>query len=373
MNIRPSHFLRNTTLAVAAAMALAGPTGSAAPAAVAAQQGYAPRAEAVAGRAGDDSLAAKGAGSARLQGSLTGLLSVAGLPPVAGALELSREALVFHPHDASDAVGESVIYPLYFVRRTPDGAARRRSAVTLLGVAGDSASPVYLFHLDGGVFETAEPGVLAELAEGPVWLDSLGATRLDAGTPLVDPRDTVAVRTTLDTLIGGAYADSLFQLFGRPERPVGLVGTRGASAARLGEYIASRDSLSLSPDRMTSAAQLRHTLAHELAHRWQRRAAATVRTLWRGVGPITDSLRYGYGHPSEQQAEAVAFAIHFLQTTARPAAARGGPELLTAYERLVPGTRAMAAWLLARPLYARHPLASRLLAGATLDGFEGTE
>ena len=61
--------------------------------------------------------------------------------------------------------------------------------------------------------------------------------------------------------------------------------------------------------------QLRHTLAHELAHRWQAHAGGQLAVLWRGVPAIRDPKRYGYDDVSEHQAEAAAFAVHFLLTT----------------------------------------------------------
>ena len=157
----------------------------------------------------------------------------------------------------------------------------------------------------------------------------------------------------------------MFRLFGTPRRPLGLVGERGQRAGRLGEFIASRDSISLSPARMTYPAQLRHALAHELAHRWQQAMPDEMKELWRGVGPIQDSLRYGFGDDQEHQAEAVAFAVHFLQTTAAPdLPTDAAMDLLQAYERLVPGTDIMARRLVAQPVYRYHPLASTLLAPA---------
>jgi hypothetical protein len=351
--------LRCTALAVSLAFA----ARAAAPAAMpvgeaAAGRGYAPLAPAAdSTRRLVDSLDLHAGGMARFGGSLQGLLSIAGLPPVRGELELSPEALVFRPSNAGGAP-DRLTYPLYQERRTPDGVVTRRSAVTLYDLAGTAAAPVYLFHLDGAVFETTAPGALAELADEPAWLDSLGRARLEPGRPLVAPTDTAAIHATIDSLAGGAYADSLYRVFGRPARPIGLVGDRGKSAGRLGEYIGSRDSVSLAPQRMTTPAQLRHSFAHELAHRWQRNAPHALRTLWREVAPIRDSLRYGFGNRSEQQAEALAFAVHFLQATAAPSGQpRSDAELLEAYERLVPGTRVMTEWLLAQPLYAEHPLA----------------
>jgi hypothetical protein len=161
---------------------------------------------------------------------------------------------------------------------------------------------------------------------------------------------------TARNITTGAYADTLYALFGNPELPVGLVGPRGRKAGRLGEYIGSRDSLALDPGRMMGTAQLRHTLAHELGHRWQSRAPAQLATLWKGVAPIRDPRRYGHGSVPEHQAEAIAFAVDFLQNTSAGEAPGNSISLLDHYELLVPGTRTMARYLAMQPIYTKHPL-----------------
>jgi hypothetical protein len=115
---------------------------------------------------------------------------------------------------------------------------------------------------------------------------------------------------------------------------------------------------------MMDEAQLRHALAHELGHRWQARAPAQLATLWSGVPAIRDPKRYGYGEQSEHQAEAIAFAINFLQT---PAVTEEAPAtsmaLLDHYDLLVPGTRTLVRYLALQPLYQQHPLRSLLTTG----------
>jgi hypothetical protein len=296
----------------------------------------------------------------RAAGSRQGLLSIGGLPPVPGTISLAGGSLIFQPAEG----GTPVAYPLYR-SGVWDGRSSRRPTVTLLGVDREHTDAVYLFHLDGGVLETASPGVLQELVQEPTRVDSLGEAWATDRVALVDPRDTVAQLSAVRTLAATAYADSMFRLFGTPARPLGLVGERGQRAGRLGEFIASRDSISLSPARMTQPAQLRHALAHELAHRWQRAMPDELSDLWQGVPPIGDSLRYGFGNEQEHQAEAAAFAVHFLQTTAAPdLPSDAAMDLLRAYERLVPGTEIMARRLVAQPIYRFHPLASLLLAPA---------
>jgi hypothetical protein len=227
-----------------------------------------------------------------------------------------------------------------------------------------NSRPVYVFRVDAGVFETDAPGHLLEVATHPLWLDSLAPTEWAADRPLVSSADTSALWATARNIMASAYADSLYALFGTPRARVGLMGPIGRAAGRLGEYIGSRDSLALDPARMTGTAQLRHTLAHELGHRWQGRAPAQVAALWSGIAPIRDPKRYGYGNRTEHQAEAIAFAINFLQTTAsgsEPVAS--SITLLDHYELLVPGTRTMVRYLALQPVYRAHPLARLLTTG----------
>jgi hypothetical protein len=182
--------------------------------------------------------------------------------------------------------------------------------------------------------------------------------------PLVGSADAATLRTMVRAMERSRYADSLYSLFGRPRAAMGLIGKLGRAAGRLGEYIGRRDSLALDPARMTGMTQLRHTVAHELGHRWQSVAPDQVATLWAGVSPIRDAKRYGYGNPSEHQAEAIAFAVNFLQTTAPGGdPAMASLALLDHYELLVPGTRTMVRYLALQPLYRNHPLRKLLTTG----------
>jgi hypothetical protein len=224
----------------------------------------------------------------------------------------------------------------------------------------------YIFRIDTGVFETDLPGPLLVLATRGVASKHHRVMSGQVAPTLMNAADPAALRNKAREIALSSYADSLYALFGRPRADVGLIGERGRRAGRLGEYIASRDSMALDPGRMIGEVQLRHTLAHELGHRWQARAKAQIAMLWAGVSPIRDPKRYGYGDQSEHQAEAIAFAVSFLQTTA-PATE---PEarslrLLDHYELLVPGTRVMVRYLALQPLYRNHPLRSLLTTGRT--------
>ena len=287
-----------------------------------------------------------------------GYLSDRGLPPREGEFTLTDSGLVFR-----EVGGTVTRFPLVGPLRH-SGARRRAPTVSLAYTDRANGRPTYLFRIDAGVFETESPGPLLEVAAHPDWLDSLAPGEWPAAAPLVDAADSAGVRRTTRRLATSAYADTLYALFGKPRAPIGLIGRRGQKAGRLGEYIAAPDSLALDPGRMTGNAQLRHALAHELAHRWQARAPTQLETLWWGVSPIRDPRRYGFGNQTEHQAEAIAFAINFLQTTAgldRPASS--ALTLLDHYELLVPGTRTMVRYLSLQPIYQRHPLRSLLTTG----------
>lgn len=290
---------------------------------------------------------------------IPGYLSAHGLPPVPGQFAVTDTGLVFHSAD-----GSASIFPLVGPLRTNGQRQWRPSTVSLAYVDEARGRPVYLFRIDAGVFETDDPGPLLEVAAHPVWLDSLKPTEWTRERPLVSGADSASLWKMARAITTGAFADSLYALFGQPRAAIGLVGRRGRIAGRLGEYIASRDSLALDPARMTGQTQLRHTLAHELGHRWQMRSRTQLRVLWSRVPPIRDPKRYGYGDPAEHQAEAIAFAINFLQTTAsRSETSESSLTLLDRYELLVPGTRTMARYLSRQPLYRNHPLHSLLSTG----------
>jgi hypothetical protein len=265
-----------------------------------------------------------------------GYLSSWGLPPVQGHFTVSDSALVFHSSEGT--------------------TSRWSPSVSLAYVDRDQGRNHYLFRIDAGVFETDAPGVLLRLAGSR---EVAGARA--ASEPSSVPSGSAVTAKTTEEIATSAYADTLYRLFGRPRAPLGLVGPRGQRAGRLGEYIAARDSLALDPRRMTGEAQLRHAMAHELGHRWQSRARTQLAVLWADVPSIRDPKRYGYGERAEHQAEAIAFAVHYLQTTS---GRRGTPQawhsLLDHYELLVPGTRTMVRHLALQPVYRGHPLRSEL-------------
>jgi hypothetical protein len=289
-----------------------------------------------------------------------GYLSARGLPPVHGRFTVTDSGLVFR-----SAAGVTARFPLVGPVRHARGRRWRASAVSLAYIDDTGGRLTYVFRVDAGVFETEAPGPLLDLASHPMWLDNLPPTDWVRDQPLVRPGDSTALWATARAITRSAYADTLYSLFGAPRSQVGLIGWRGRKAGRLGEYIARRDSLALDPGRMMGTAQLRHTLAHELGHRWQFRAPGQLATLWRGVDAMRDPKRYGYGTPMEHQAEAIAFAVDFLQTTTTTSDFDTALTLLNHYELLVPGTRTMVRYLALQPIYRRHALRKVLTTSIT--------
>jgi hypothetical protein len=272
---------------------------------------------------------------------IPGYLSSWGLPPLPGQFSITDSGLVFHS--------------------TGGDVSTRAASLSLAYIEEENGRAHYIFRITTGVFETEAPGPLLEAATHPIWLMSLGPAGVRPAGALVPASNPPAALRAARLMSSSPYADSLYALFGHPRAPVGLIGGRGRAAGRLGEYIGARDSLALDPGRMTCEAQLRHALAHELGHRWQVRARAQLAALWTGVPGIRDPKRYGYGDQSEHQAEAIAFAVNFLQTTGGSAASQESAlALLDHYELLVPGTRALTRYLLLQPIYRGHPLRSFL-------------
>jgi hypothetical protein len=287
---------------------------------------------------------------------VVGYLSPRGLPPVQGTFSVTDTGLVFHSAAGDFATTLPLVGP---VRESAQGRWRA-PAVALAYVDDALGRPAYLFRVDGGVFETDAPGTLLDLAAHPERLDGLDSREWTIERPLVERADSAAAWATIAAIMGAGYADTLAGVFGRPHLPVGLVGAHGRAAGRLGEYIASRDSLALDPAGMTSQAQLRHTLAHELAHRWQASSPRQLALLWRDVPAIRDPKRYGHNNVAEQQAEAAAFAMHFLLTSATASGADDGLAALAHYELLVPGTRLLTRYFVLQPVFRDHPLRGQL-------------
>jgi len=282
--------------------------------------------------------------AASLPAGVPGYFSRNGLPPVRGVLSLTPHGLTFRSPSGTVLLSYQTIPGDQPMRSSQRPASQARLAYT--GKLGSRVS--YVFRINDGVFETADPGGLPGILTGLLFDPVLSNPVHGIATPTTA---TGVVRQ----LTHSAYADTLYALFGKPARPVGLVGSRGVRMGDLAEYVRPRDSVALDPVHIVSQDQLRHAFAHEMAHRWEQHEMGRVDSILGNVLAVGDPERYGYGSKAEHRAEAIAFAVHFLQSTM----AEGSPDdldLLEHYEFLVPGTRAMVRYLIRLPPYQHHPL-----------------
>ena len=240
----------------------------------------------------------------------------------------------------------------------------RASAVSLAYVDATLGRDFYVFRVDGGVFETDAPGLADGRRGPPVVARQLGLARVDGGARAGGRwqwRGGGALR--LDALTASPYADSLYAVFGRPERPAGVVGASGRAAGRLGEYVA------------------RVTRSRSIPRGWAARPSSD--TPWPTSSPTAgrrarrrSSRRCGRASPrsatpvamattmsSEHQAEAAAFAVHFLLATATARDPEGELGTLDHYELLVPGTRTLARYFAMQAAFGGHPLRAFLTTG----------
>ncbi len=65
----------------------------------------------------------------------------------------------------------------------------------------------------------------------------------------------------------------------------------------------------------------------------------------------------------EHQAEAAAFAAHFLLATAATTDPEAQAAVLDHYDLLVPGTRVLARYFALQPAFEAHPMRALLIAG----------
>jgi hypothetical protein len=139
-------------------------------------------------------------------GSLVvGYFSARGLPPMQGAFTVTDTGLVFHSADGRFMRTLPLVGP---VRESAEGRWRA-SAVSLAYVDEALGRDMYLFRVDGGVFETDAPGALMDVAAHPSWLDSLGSREWTVERALVNDHDRYAVRGLLAALAASPNADSL--------------------------------------------------------------------------------------------------------------------------------------------------------------------
>jgi hypothetical protein len=279
---------------------------------------------------------------------VAGYFSRNGLPPARGVLSLTPHGLTFRSPSGTLLLSYQTIPGNEPARSSQRPASQARLAYT--GKLGSRVS--YVFRINDGVFETADPGGLPAILTQVLFVPA-------SSNPAPGIANAETAARVSQRLSHSAYADTLYALFGKPARPVGLVGVRGVGMGDLAEYVRPRDSVALDPVHIISQEQLRHAFAHELGHRWEQREMGRVDSILGNVIAVGDPDRYGYGSKAEHRAEAIAFAVHFLQSTVTDASS-DGLDLLEHYEFLVPGTRAMVRYLIRLPTYRRHPLRAAL-------------
>ena len=127
--------------------------------------GYAPPADAdTAGRGARAAARRSRSGSALPVGAeIGGFLSPRGLPPLPGRFVVTDTGLVFLSADGRLAQ----TYPLIGPVRMREGRAWRAPMVSLAYTDSALGGPVYVFRVDGGVFGTAAPGPLMDVAARP--------------------------------------------------------------------------------------------------------------------------------------------------------------------------------------------------------------
>ena len=221
---------------------------------------------------------------------------------------------------------------------------------------------MYVFRMDGGVFGTEMPGPLLDLAGQPRWLDSVASREWRPDRPLVSParhRRCAAAQPAS----GGRY---LRRHSVRAVRPAGAAGGAGEHA---GPLRGSSGRVHHLP-RLARAGSRPHDQPGAAPARAGARAGPSLAVPGSGAAPdAVAGCPADPGRPPlrsreriEHQAEAVAFAVHFLQATAVFPDGRRGIAA-GAVRPAGAGTGAMARYLALQPIYAGHPLRRMLTTG----------
>src|SRR6478672_10691013 len=174
--------------------------------------------------------------AASLPAGVPGYFSRNGLPPVRGVLSLTAHGLTFRSPGGSVLLSYQTIPGDELMRSRRGPASYARLAYT--GKLGSRVS--YVFRINDGVFETADPGSLPGILTQVLFAPA-------RSNPAQGIASAVTATGVTRQLTHSAYADTLYALFGKPARPVGLVGPRGVRMGDLAEYVRPRDSVALDP------------------------------------------------------------------------------------------------------------------------------
>src|SRR3954463_16409319 len=128
-----------------------------------------------------------------------------GLPPVRGVLTLTADGLSFRSPGGSVLLSYRTIQSDERLRASQGSAPHARLAYT--GKLGSRVS--YVFRINDGVFETADPGGLPGILTGLVF-DRLPSNPVRG---IANPATATGV---IRQLSHSAYADTLYALFGKP-------------------------------------------------------------------------------------------------------------------------------------------------------------
>ncbi len=275
-----------------------------------------------------------------------GTLILRGTEPRQGQLYVADRWMVFRPD------GTAGVIPVPVIVTHTDG----RPPVWAMRVVASRSAANTAFDITGwGRFETAQPKAISLLLGGR------SAPEMLLEEPGALLRDGVAPHAIIEVLAASGFADTLYAIAGRPRAPIGLLSEAHRRAGDAALYSPATDSIALDPHTARSIDDLRGMLAHEVGHRLQRTRPTLLDGVWATVPAITDPEVYGFGNREEHQAEAVRFAVIYLQITASAGRDREADVLLLdLYESLMPGTGTVARLLLGEPVFSRHPLRDRL-------------
>lgn len=248
------------------------------------------------------------------------------LSPASGTLEIGAAAVTFTPRSGS---------PRTWLRLPDTARGVGVFRPDELARSGDTA----LVALN-------DVTILADVATA----DALLRLRLTSPTA-----GKVAFAGDVAALASTAWADSCFALTGRPATIRAMPDSLHGRA--IGFYVGALDALWLNASMLGDSTLARQVVAHEAAHRLQQREPRLWEMLWGDVPSPPNPWSYGATDRTEAQAQAFAAALQWLSETTAMTPDAADARLAVA-NRLVPGTAAIARWVLAQPLGRRHPLAA---------------
>lgn len=179
----------------------------------------------------------------------------------------------------------------------------------------------------------------------------------------------------LDSLATTSFADSLYQIFGRPN-----IDIKTLPDSLAGQYDIRSHTITLARHSgvCSEIPAARIAFVHELAHAFQATLGDILGDIWSQYNirpPQKHFASYAAQDITEHQAEALSAAINLLSVISNPSLGFGSfplknlqgedlppiitdrrSSLATSLDQYVPGTLILARLLLSHPLYKNHPL-----------------